>query len=182
MSSKCKGYVTVIWHVIDTSIVHMSQANGDAGMDWWAHQSSNLSYMLQLAANSCGPCHSNTGSKGYKVANYPVNLQTTKSTPTKGTQGNLGHMPLNKWRTLPCNLYSHFLRGTEVAMTKGQWLLKGNLDVQLPKDPDDQPLAHVHSHLYNPNPLHKQNNRDVTKWCHNHLFPSSGGKNLAHAQ
>ena len=25
----------------------------------------------------CSPCHSSTGSKGYKVANYPVNVQTT---------------------------------------------------------------------------------------------------------
>ena len=104
-------------------------------MDWWAHQSSNLSHMQQFDPKGCGLCHSNTGSVGYKAVNYPVNLQTTKSIPTKGTQDNLGHMQLNKWRTLPCKLYFQSLRGTEVAATKVSGFSRGKLDVQLPKRP-----------------------------------------------
>ena len=73
-------------------------------MDWWAHKSSNLSCMHQFALKGCSPCHSDTESKGYKVADYPVNLQTTKSNQLRVTQDNLGHMQLNKWRTLPCKV------------------------------------------------------------------------------
>ena len=125
-------------------------------MDWWAHQV----VIYLMCTNSL---QKDTGSMEYKVANYLVNLQTSKSIPTKGTQDNLGHMQPNKYRTPPCKLYSHSSRGTKVDMTKVSGFSRGNFDVQLPKDPDDQPPACVHSPLYNPNPLHMQNDRDITK-------------------
>ena len=81
MPLKCHIYVTGQW---------------GCWMNWWAHQSSNLSCMHKFAPKGCSLCPYDTVSEGYKAANYPVNLQTTKWTPTKGTQDNLGYMPLNK--------------------------------------------------------------------------------------
>ena len=48
------------------------------------------------APNGCSPCHSGMRFKGYKVANYLVNLQTTYVRLTKDTQDNPGYMQLNK--------------------------------------------------------------------------------------
>ena len=48
-------------------------------MDWWAHQSHDLSHMCQIALKDCGPCCCNTGSKGYSMASYLVNVQATEA-------------------------------------------------------------------------------------------------------
>ena len=48
-------------------------------MDWWAHQSRNLSCMHQFAPKDCGPCHSDTGFEWIQGASYLVNLQATKA-------------------------------------------------------------------------------------------------------
>ena len=92
-------------------------------MDWWANQSSDLSHMHQFTAKGCSPCCSDIGSEGYKVANYPVNLQTTKSNQLRVPKITLG---MCSWTNehFPVRLYSHFSRGTKVATTEGQWLLK----------------------------------------------------------
>ena len=39
----------------------------------------NLSHVHQFTPKDCGPCHSDTGSDGYRVVNYLVNLQATKA-------------------------------------------------------------------------------------------------------
>ena len=48
------------------------------------------------APKGCSPCCSSSWSKGYKVANYLVNLQKTLVGLTKGTHNNPGHMQLSK--------------------------------------------------------------------------------------
>ena len=103
---------------------HISNGSWGHWMDWWAHQSSNLSCMCQFALKGCSPYHSNTGSEGYKVANYPVNMQTTKSNQLRVPKITLGTCSGTNEEHFPVRLYSHSSRGTEVAMTEGQWLLK----------------------------------------------------------
>ena len=46
-------------------------------MDWRAPPGHDLSHVHQFAPKDCGPCHSDTGSDGHRVASYPVNLQAT---------------------------------------------------------------------------------------------------------
>ena len=75
-------------------------------------------------------------------------------------------------------MYSHSTRDTKVATTEGQWLLSQLPECSAPKTLDDSPEAHVCSPYIPPYPMHKHNVCDVTKWCHNHLLPSSGGKTL----
>ena len=93
-------------------------------MEWWAHQSSNLSHMHQFILKGCSSCCSDTGSEGYKVVNYPVNMQTTKSNQLRVPQITLGTCSWTNKGHFPVRLYSHSSRGTEVAMTEGRWLLK----------------------------------------------------------
>ena len=93
-------------------------------MDWWAHQSSNLSFVCQFAPKGCSPCHSDTGSEGYNVVNYPGNMQTTKPNQLRVPKITLGICSQTNEEHFPVRLYSHSSRGTEVAATEGQWLLK----------------------------------------------------------
>ena len=48
-------------------------------MDWWAHQSHDLSHMHQFALKVSGPCHSDTGSERHRVVSYLVHLQATEA-------------------------------------------------------------------------------------------------------
>ena len=90
-------------------------------------------------------------------------------------------MQMNKQRTLSVRMHSHSVRGTEVAMTKGQWLLSKLPECSVPKIQTTAPDL-MHTPLYTPYPMHKHNACDVTKWCHNHLPPSFSRKKIAHAQ
>ena len=82
----------------------------------------------------------------------------------------------------PLKMYSHSSRGTEVAALKGHWLLSKWLECTAAKNPDNSLKLMWASPYIPPNPLCKHNGSDVIKWHHNHLLPSSGGKNLVHVQ
>ena len=73
-------------------------------------------------------------------------------------------------------MYSHCMRGTEVATAEGQWLLSKLPECSAPKTPDDSPGAHVHS-PYIPPTLHisitfVMSLNDITIIC----FPLLAGK------
>ena len=53
-------------------------------MDWWVHQSHDLSHMHQLTLKNCGPCHSNTGFKQIWGVSYLANPQATEVNLTQG--------------------------------------------------------------------------------------------------
>ena len=151
-------------------------------MDWWADQSSDLSHMHQFAPKCCSLCHSNTGSKGYNVKNYPVNLQTTKLTPTNVPKITLGTCTWTNEEHFSLKMYSHSLRGTKVATTEGWWLLGKWLECTAAKNPDNS-LELMCTSLYILPTLYISitavtSLNDVMIIC----FPLAVGKNLAHAQ
>ena len=47
-------------------------------MDWWAHESCNLSHVCQFTLKDCSPCHSDTGSEWMQGGKLPRYLQATK--------------------------------------------------------------------------------------------------------
>ena len=58
-----------------------------------------LCYLLsKIVVHACY----NTRFEWHKVVNYLASLQTTSVVLTKGAQDNLGHLQLNKQRTLSC--------------------------------------------------------------------------------
>ena len=83
MSSSAK----YIWYIVKLLDVHqwgsmpiyICDQSWGYKMDWWAHQSHDLSQICQFALKDCGPCCTDTGSKGHRVASYPVSLQATKA-------------------------------------------------------------------------------------------------------
>ena len=81
----------------------------------------------------------------------------------------------------PVRMYSSSMIGTEVAMTESQWILSKFPEYSAPKK-QTIALRLVHALLLYPYPLHKHKIFDITKWCHDHLLPSSSGKNTVHAQ
>ena len=75
------------------------------------------------------------------------------------------------------------MRGTEVAMTEGWWLLSRLPECSAPKTQTIALRLVGMLSLYTPYPVHKHNVCDITKWCHDHLLPSSEQEqHAAHAQ
>ena len=70
--------------------------HGDAGWIGGLTPKSQFILHVQLTPKDCYPCHSNTGSEGYRVVSYLVNLQAHWSKLTQCAPDNLGHLQLNK--------------------------------------------------------------------------------------
>ena len=60
-------------------------------------------------------------------------------------------------------MYSHSMRGTEVAATEGWWLLSKLPECSAPKTPDNSLKAQAHSPYIPLYPKHKHNICDITK-------------------